>query len=190
MLKVISGRYKGLAITAEAPGARPMMARMREALFMVLELRFPLRDAHIIDLFAGSGILTLEALSRGAATAALCDSGRETARLLRHKLPPTIYKNHRIDVYHERAEKFIRHYKARCQCLFLDPPYRYARHQELLRALASSSLINESSVVVLHHEKNTQLPLIDSHYQLLWQKRMGAAVINILRARSINSRPS
>ena len=86
MPRIISGWAGSLQLRTPPTGTRPTSDRVREALFSALEARGAIRDAHVLDLFAGSGALAFEALSRGAATAVLVDKGNGAARAMRQNL--------------------------------------------------------------------------------------------------------
>ena len=73
-MRVITGKYKGRKLVAPQNSARPTLDRMKENLFNILNAK--LRDAVILDLFAGSGQLAIESLSRGAKRAVLCDNNK------------------------------------------------------------------------------------------------------------------
>jgi 16S rRNA (guanine966-N2)-methyltransferase len=85
-MRIVGGRYKGRALSAPASRAiRPTSDRLRESIFDILEHRFPgeIEGARVVDLFAGSGALAIEALSRGARFALFVDSGAEARALIR-----------------------------------------------------------------------------------------------------------
>ena len=86
MPRIISGWAGSLQLRTPPTGTRPTSDRVREALFSALEARGAIRDAHVLDLFAGSGALAFEALSRGAASAVLVDKGNGAARAMRQNL--------------------------------------------------------------------------------------------------------
>jgi 16S rRNA (guanine966-N2)-methyltransferase len=84
--RIISGWAGSLQLRTPSSGTRPTSDRVREAVFSALEARDAVRDAHVLDLFAGSGALAFEALSRGAASAVLVDKGNRAAAAMRHNL--------------------------------------------------------------------------------------------------------
>ncbi|MCU1475250.1 RsmD family RNA methyltransferase [Amnibacterium sp.] len=86
MPRIISGWAGSLQLRTPPTGTRPTSDRVREALFSALEARDAIRNAHVLDLFAGSGALAFEALSRGAASAVLVDKGNGAAKAMRQNL--------------------------------------------------------------------------------------------------------
>lgn len=191
-MRIIGGAYRGLRIPNIARRGhrdrrdallttRPMTDRMRESLFMVLELRVPLNGACVADLFAGSGIVVAEALSRGAAEAAVCDLSSQAVRHLRSALPPPIYREKKLTIYRQRAEIFVRLATQSYDVIFLDPPYSYPHHAPLLAAVRASHLFAETSVIVIHYRRGTELDLATSRLASVWRKEYGGSVVEILR---------
>src|SRR5881392_796168 len=122
-MRVIAGEYGGRRLQTPAGlDTRPTSDRVREALFSILGER--VADARVLDLFAGSGALGLEALSRGAAEATFVDSAPAAIRALRENLAALAAE---AELRREDALRFLdgaararRHY----DLVFLDPPYR------------------------------------------------------------------
>ena len=186
-MRIIGGRYGGLHIPriadhgAAAARVRPMTDRMRESLFMALELRFPFSDAVVADLFAGTGAIALEALSRGAAAATLCDISRASVNHLRTALPPPVYRDKQLTIHHQRAEPFIRHSTRAYDFIFLDPPYDYPDHHALLASVGASALCADRSVIVIHYRYGTGLSFADARLTSVWGKRFGDSAVHILQ---------
>src|SRR4051794_29727622 len=100
-MRIIAGDWKGRRIAAP-PGARPTADRVREALFSILGARVP--DAAVLDLFAGSGALGIEALSRGAASVTFVDADRRAVDTVQSNLPEPA----RATLVHRQATVFLR----------------------------------------------------------------------------------
>ena len=173
-MRVIAGTHRGR--TLEAPrgrATRPTSDRVREALFSILG---DLDDARVLDLFAGSGALAIEALSRGAAEATLVDSSRAAteaiARNLRRcDLEAEIVREEALR-FCERARRAARQY----DLVFLDPPYRHGSllGRELATALAP--LLSAEARVVAESDRRSPLGL-DLHQ--LDERRYGDTLIQI-----------
>jgi 16S rRNA (guanine966-N2)-methyltransferase len=135
-MRVITGEFRGRALTApRGRDTRPTSDRVREALFSILE---PVAGARVLDLFAGSGALAIEALSRGASSATLVDSSRAAIEAIRANL---IALGAEAEVRRERALAFLGSARVSARqydLIFLDPPYRQAGAlgRELSAALA------------------------------------------------------
>jgi len=126
-MRIVAGRYGGRRLTAPAGSAtRPTSDRVREALFQRLG---PLDDQRVLDLFAGSGALAFEALSRGARHATLVDSAPAAIKAIRANTTALGLTHEQVDVRRQDARAFLRGARAarhEYDLVLLDPPYRLA----------------------------------------------------------------
>ncbi|HKK23477.1 MAG TPA: 16S rRNA (guanine(966)-N(2))-methyltransferase RsmD [Pseudohaliea sp.] len=120
-IRIIGGEWRGRRLAvADRPGLRPTADRVRETLFNWLQ--FDIVGARCLDLFAGSGALGLEALSRGAAAVTFVDNDREAIAQLRAALD-TLGAGERASCRLERAERFLAEAPGPFDLIFLDPPF-------------------------------------------------------------------
>ncbi|MFL5824313.1 MAG: 16S rRNA (guanine(966)-N(2))-methyltransferase RsmD [Solirubrobacteraceae bacterium] len=123
-MRVIGGRFGGRTLTApRGQATRPTPERVREAVFSILG---DVEGTTVLDLFAGSGALAIEALSRGARLATLVDSSATAIRVIRRNLAPLGVS---AEIRHQRALPFLRgarDYGRQYDLVFLDPPYSQA----------------------------------------------------------------
>jgi 16S rRNA (guanine966-N2)-methyltransferase len=140
-MRIVAGRYGGRRLTAPRGDAtRPTSDRVREALFQRLG---PLDGQRVLDLFAGSGALALEALSRGATHATLVDSTTAAIKAIRANIEAIGIEPEQVDVRRQDVRAYLRSARAarhEYDLVLLDPPYRLAA--ELGREL--SPLIAEA----------------------------------------------
>jgi 16S rRNA (guanine(966)-N(2))-methyltransferase RsmD len=174
-VRIVAGRYGGRRITAPAGRAtRPTSDRVREALFSILGARVD--GARVLDLFAGSGALGLEALSRGAATATFVDSEPAAIRAIRANLAAleAAAEVHAQDAlrFLDGAARATRQY----DLVFLDPPYRLAERLGPRLSEALPAVLAPAAVVVAESDKRAPpalgLPLHD-------ERRYGDTLIRI-----------
>ncbi len=155
-MRIIAGSARGRRIDApEGRETRPTLDRVRENLFNMLQMR--VREARVLDLFAGSGALSLEALSRGASFAVLGDRDREALRI-EHKNIETLGFEGRTRVMAgdwRRTVSTLRGEGEKFDLLFLDPPYAMTDLRELMEAL--SPLMAEGAWIVLEHEARADI---------------------------------
>ena len=147
-MRVISGRFKGVALTTPKAGTRPTTDRTKEAIFSHLDSWGVLDDARVLDLFAGTGALGIEALSRGARELVAVESSAPAATLIAHTL--TALKRNRswesgmsARVIKARAEKYAAGAAvASFDVIFIDPPYIFETEacNQLLSDLAGGVL--------------------------------------------------
>ncbi len=189
MLRIVAGKHRGRTIDApEGQATRPTASRARESLFNILahaswreDGTSPLLEARVLDAFAGSGALGLEALSRGAAHVTFLDSDGQAIRLIGENLRK---------LGETGAAKVVRGDATRpptthvaCDLVFLDPPYRSGLAAPALAALDEAGWIAAGAVVSVELAHNEDLAVPPGFAQLD-ERRYGAAKILILRKAS------
>jgi 16S rRNA (guanine966-N2)-methyltransferase len=161
-MRVVGGRLRGRAIAAPKSNAiRPTADRLRESLFNILTHAFgdPVTDARVLDLFAGTGALGIEALSRGAAFALFVDDGAEARALLRES-SATLGLGGTSRIFRRDATKLgDAHPLAPFSLAFLDPPYgRNLATAALVAARAGGWLTGDALIVVEEAAKTQFAP--------------------------------
>ncbi|WNM25386.1 16S rRNA (guanine(966)-N(2))-methyltransferase RsmD [Demequina capsici] len=126
MTRIIAGELGGRRVAVPPKGTRPTTDRVREAVFSRLEHAGALRGARVLDLFAGSGALAFEALSRGAADAVLVEAAATAARVAQSNVAE-LRLQARARVVKERVLPFLTRSQERWDLVLLDPPYDIAR---------------------------------------------------------------
>jgi 16S rRNA (guanine966-N2)-methyltransferase len=179
-MRIIAGDARGRKLFApDGAETRPTADRVREALFNILGAR--VRDAVVLDLFAGSGALALEAISRGAAFAALCDVSREAARAIERNIELLGAQNRTALIQADWRTALSRLSGHRFSLVFLDPPYRmadaYARAAE---AMAAQGLLAEGAVIVMEHAPQAPPPLPDG-FEVFDARRYGDTAVTLVR---------
>ncbi|HEV2491850.1 MAG TPA: 16S rRNA (guanine(966)-N(2))-methyltransferase RsmD [Terriglobia bacterium] len=158
-MRIISGRYRGRLITTLKSGKlRPTSDQLRETLFDVLGPGIV--GARLLDAYAGSGAVGLEALSRGAADVVFIEHHRAAAVLIRKNLEALGIKSGYRLVTSDVLDGLERlgEEAARFDYVFLDPPYTEIReYHHALRQLARGRLLGPDSLVVAEHSRHTQL---------------------------------
>jgi 16S rRNA (guanine966-N2)-methyltransferase len=171
---VIAGSFRGHTLVApRGQATRPTGDRVREALFSILG---PIDGARVLDLFAGSGALGIEALSRGAAEATFVDSSAAAIAAVRRNLEAVGVA---ADVHQQRASDFLERARAsppQYDLVFLDPPYRHASllGRELSTALAP--ILAPHSRVVAESDRREPLEL---DFPLRTERRYGDTLVRI-----------
>ena len=124
-MRIIAGRFRGRVLRAPGGQAtRPTTDRVRESLFSILTSRFDFSDAHVLDLFAGSGALGFEALSRGAATTVFVEKNRSTCDCIRENAEKLGVAD-AVTIICRQAQKYLGGSGGRrsFDFVFADPPY-------------------------------------------------------------------
>ena len=135
MLRIIAGKYRHLKINApDTENTRPTTDRVREALMSALGDK--IENATVLDLFAGSGALGLESLSRGAKKVVFCDNSMLAIKTIKQNLFSLKEKNVKILCAHyEKALKILKEEGWKFDVIFLDPPYKMKEVYERVRNL-------------------------------------------------------
>ena len=173
-MRVIAGRFGGRPLVAPRGRAtRPTSDRVREALFSIL---VAVDGARVLDLFAGSGALAIEALSRGAASATLVDSSAAAVAAIRRNLTAlgadAEVRRQRAAVFCEQARSDGRQY----DLVFLDPPYHRASGLGRQLSTALQPLLAAGARVVSESDRRAPLEL---ELALLHERRYGDTLIRI-----------
>ncbi len=167
-MRIIAGQYKGRKlITAKGEWLRPTSDRNREFIFSYLG---PLvHDAQVLDLFAGTGGLGIEALSRGARSAAFVDHSIQAVELIR-KNPVWVVQP--TQVFRMEARIFLQKTATPVDLLFADPPYRFDAFDEIMRLIFDRRLLTEKGLLIYESGSRNPLPLVSGFYEKK-QKRLG-----------------
>ena len=172
-MRVAGGTARGHRLKgAVAAGVRPTSERARAAIFNVLPPRI-LQDARVLDLFAGTGSLGIEALSRGAAWADFVEKNRRQYQVLRGNLESTGFRD-QSTVYCADAGRMIGNLPGPYQLILLDPPYKMERLDEFMASLgATPGLVDESGMVVVGHSRHMSLATEYGELNLTSRRRYG-----------------
>ena len=151
MMRIIAGRHRGRRlVTREGLGTRPTAARAREGLFDILTHRPPgLDGAHVVDLFAGSGALGLEAVSRGAASAVLVERDRAAASAIRQNIQ-ALGEASTATLLAADATRLQRSKRAH-DLVLIEPPWGVDVLEPVLRGLDQGCWLKPEGLVVLEH---------------------------------------
>jgi 16S rRNA (guanine966-N2)-methyltransferase len=155
---------------------RPTPARVKEALFSILGSRVD--DARVLDLFAGSGALGFESLSRGAAHVTFVEKHRPTADALRAAARDLGVAEH-VEVIAAPAERAVRAVAGRFDLVFADPPYAQPYPQAALGALRERHAIDAATTVVFEHSAREAAPA-DPAMRLERSERYGEVALEFM----------
>ena len=153
-MRIIGGKYRS-RVLAEFAGddVRPTSDRAREALFNILSLK--IYGARVLDLFAGSGALGIESLSRGAKEAVFNDFSKDSLAILKKNLSAL-----KIPVNGEEAKVWNFDYlvcleqaRGAFDLIFIDPPYRFDYGEKALKKIAERGLLTENGVAVYERDR-------------------------------------
>jgi 16S rRNA (guanine966-N2)-methyltransferase len=188
-MRIIGGARRGLHLTPVGSGdptahLRPTSDRVREAMFNLLINGKaaiggnPVAGANVLDLFAGTGALGLEALSRGAASVTFVDDGKVAAGLLRANIAK-MQAGANTTVLHKDATRLGPNSGAGFDLVFVDPPYGKGLGQAALTSARAGGWILPDALVVWEESAPPPVPV---GFALLDQRKYGDTVVSLLRA--------
>ena len=160
-MRVIAGSARSLPLkTLDTSDTRPTQDRIKETLFNILHPDLP--GCLFLDLFAGSGAIGIEALSRGAAHAVLVEQNGKAARCIQENLAFTRTAE-RAEVHKCEALTALRRMEGRkpFDVIFMDPPYDQGLEQQVLHYLADSTLADEYTVIVAEASLETDFSWLE-----------------------------
>jgi len=181
-MRIVTGAARGARLeTLDGEATRPTAERVKEALFSMIQ--FDIEGRRVLDLFAGSGQLGLEALSRGAARADFVDSSADAVAIIKRNAQKTRLFE-RCRVMNTDWETFLRGEKEPYHIVFLDPPYALGLIPRALARLRERRLLAPGALIVC--ESNSELPFTAEGCRLVRHNRYGIVYITLLTAEEEN----
>jgi 16S rRNA (guanine(966)-N(2))-methyltransferase RsmD len=183
MMRIITGRAKGIKLeTLAGDNTRPTAERAKEAVFSAIQ--FDIEGREVLDLYAGSGQMGLEAVSRGAASATLVDKSKDAVAVINKNVAKTKLLDS-CRVFCMDASDYIKTVKGRRKfdIVFIDPPYALKAVPQALAALLDADLLKDSSIIVCESEEQDifeNAPALRDKFSTVKSAKYGFAHITIL----------
>jgi 16S rRNA (guanine966-N2)-methyltransferase len=178
-VRIIGGGWRGRRVNfPDIPGLRPTPDRVRETLFNWLQQN--IAGARCLDLFAGSGALGLEALSRGAKELVFVEQAVAASRALQEQLI-RLGGAAAGRVMEMGAARYLRSSPQAFDIVFLDPPFGRGALAEYVDLLDSGNWLNAGALVYLENEKAEGVPVLPAHWELLKSKSAGEVGYHLAR---------
>ncbi len=175
-MRIVAGKHKGLVLsTFNAENIRPTIDRVREAIFS--KIQFDIKDSVVLDLFGGTGAISLEFLSRGAKRVVTVDNSKTSIKLITENFKkagekPDLYE---CD-YLVALGKFI---SMEFDFIFLDPPFDTDYAPIAMHAIASNKLLKPTGMIIYEHALNKEFG-IPQEYVLLDEKKYGSVGVSFI----------
>ena len=180
-MRVVGGiyRHRQIIYPDDANQTRPTKDRVREAIFSALG---NISNARVLDLYAGSGAMGIEALSRGASHCTFVDISNNAIKVIKEniqnlKIPESEYEVIKNKDFN--ALEMFKNRKLKFDLVILDPPYEEGKYEEVLKTMIDGDLLNEEAIVVM--ESNRPISLENIDYQKNKEYHYGEIMVNILR---------
>lgn len=178
-MRVISGKAGSIKlVTPGGINTRPTSDRVKEALFNILQIANRLQEAYVLDLYAGSGALGIEALSRGAASAVFVENQVNAVKAIKHNLLQTgLDKQATILAMGCKQALHLLANKGICfDLVFLDPPYQTNQYETSIEAV-SRHLLHPQGLIVAESASRTPLPSQIGSASKIDQRRYGDTIL-------------
>ncbi|MER2000209.1 MAG: 16S rRNA (guanine(966)-N(2))-methyltransferase RsmD [Lysinibacillus sp.] len=181
-MRVVAGERKGMPLKALSGNTtRPTTDKVKESIFNMIG---PFFDGGIaVDLFAGSGGLGIEALSRGVDKTIFVEKDRKAYAVLLENIKKCRYDEH-VETYCNdavRAVKALAKRDIEIDVLFLDPPYHKIEYYNLAGQLVEQGKLSEHAIIMCEHSKEVELPANYGSFKLVRQEEYGTIIISVYR---------
>lgn len=158
-MRIITGKHKGRKIlTVNDLSVRPATDRVKSAIFNALQTRIFWPDAKVLDLFAGSGNIGLEALSRGAKKITFVEFSKPVVEVLKNNILH-LNEMENCNVFETSVEAFLKMNSEIFDIVFADPPYEFSELKLLPDMIFFCDIVKEDGLLVIEHPKNTEFKL-------------------------------
>jgi 16S rRNA (guanine966-N2)-methyltransferase len=157
-MRIIAGRFRGRVLPgAVGEGVRPATDKVRGAIYNILQNRLDLNGIGVLDLFAGTGSLGFEALSRGAGNVTFVDLARAAVRAIRENAAALGCEDE-CEISQSDAAGYVSRRIGIFGLIFADPPYSYERTGELPGMVLASGMLAPGGYLIIEHRKGTAFP--------------------------------
>lgn len=183
-MRVISGTARGTKLNSiESLSTRPTLDRVKEALFNIIQTH--LQDSNVLDLFAGSGALGIECLSRGAKHCTFCDKSYQSVKMLKQNIQRTKFEN-KATILVEDYKKCIQTLKEnKFDIIFIDPPYKMDIAVKSIKLILEYDIFAKDGIIILEtdEEEREIKELEDINLEVYDVRKYGRVKLIFLRER-------
>ena len=179
-MRVISGSVRGRRLkTPENYDIRPTTDNVKESLFNIIQ--FDIEGRRVLDLFAGTGQLGIECLSRGAESVVFIDQSREAVKIIKENLRACGLN---APVLQQEALSYLRACGS-FDLIFVDPPYDSGLYEPVLNAINSVDILSDGGIIVCESRRETPMPELAAPYQKRREYRYGKVKLTLYMKESV-----
>lgn len=174
-MRIISGKYAGHKLSSPKGDTRPTLDRVRESLFNII--RSEIKESTCLDLFAGSGAIGLELLSRGAKYVYFCEKNIENFKVIKKNISALGVED-KSKLFKSDYKNILSKIPEKLDIIFLDPPYNKDMEYEALDLIKKHELCNEDTLIIVeatHSLKNL------NGYTLIDERKYGTVILSFLK---------
>ena len=180
-MRIISGKARGTKLyTLEGENTRPTLDRVKESIFNIIQNE--IENARILDLFAGSGAIGIEFLSRGAAKAVLCDSSKDAINIIKKNVEKT-HMEEKSQIINSDFEKCLNILKnEQFDIIYIDPPYETDYIKKSLEKIINFNLAKEDSLIIVETDDEQRIvkQIENIDVEIVDKRKYGRATIIFL----------
>ncbi len=176
-MRVLAGIYKSKKIqTINSVGTRPMMSKVREAIFN--SIQFMIKEKDVLDLYSGSGSLGIESLSRGANYVTFVELSKECILILKKNVE-NVTSN--FSIVNSSVNSFIENSFNKYHIIFYDPPFELDANKINEEVLIIENILYDMGLLIIHRHKSSEDIEFSKNYEIHREKNYGQSKILILR---------
>lgn len=183
-MRIISGTARGTKLyTLEGQTTRPTLDRVKESLFNIIQNEIP--NSIFLDLFSGSGAIGLEAVSRGARKAILCDKSKDAIQIIKKNIEKT-HLSEKVELYNLDYETLLKNkVKEKLDIVYIDPPYDSDFVIKSIKHIIEQKLIDENSVIIIETDDEQRIlkDLENLEIEVTDTRKYGRAALIFLKIR-------
>lgn len=155
-MRIISGKARGTKLyTLEGLTTRPTLDRVKESIFNIIQSK--IQDSTVLDLFAGSGAIGLEMVSRGASKAILCDKSKDAMEIIEKNIEKTHMKD-KVELYNLDFENCIDKVKTiKFDIIYLDPPYNTNYISKALNKIVDLDIVKQEGLIIVETDDEPRI---------------------------------
>jgi 16S rRNA (guanine(966)-N(2))-methyltransferase RsmD len=174
-MRIISGKFSGRTLQSKVPdGTRPTTDMAREALFNTLQHLIDFDGISMLDLYAGTGAIGLEALSRGAALVHFVEFGFKQFSIIKENVNSLGIESSQNKILKMKTLDYLKKYSAEMQfdMIFADPPYAINEYNDILFMVSQKNMLKDDGILIFEMEKGKNI-IIPQEFALIKEKSYG-----------------
>ena len=179
-MRVIAGKYRGLVLnTFEADNIRPTADRVREGIFN--KIQFDIPDAEVLDLFGGTGAISIEFLSRGAKSVVTVDNNKNSINLINKNFvkikqsPNLLISDYATALNKLKDNKF--------DIIFLDPPFATDFGEKAIEIISENKMLNDDGIIIFEHDCKKKFNIPQS-MEVIDEKKYGTIMVSYIKVKN------
>lgn len=181
-MRIISGKARGTKLyTLEGDNTRPTLDRVKESIFNIIQP--DIQNSIFLDLFSGCGAMGLEAVSRGAKKAILCDKSKDAVNIIKKNIEKTRFSNNTVVLNMDFKLALENEIKEKIDIVYLDPPYKTDFIYKSIEIMLKKSIINENTKIIIEtDDKERVLKEIENlNIKVIDERKYGRAQVIFLK---------